>query len=290
VGFLSAVLDVVTPAIMFTLMVALGLDLTTANFARLRRVPQVVAAGLVAPLLLLPAIAVALIWWLRPDPVVEAGVLLVAACPIGGISNTYSYLARASTELSVTLTGASCVLAILTIPLLTGAFEQLLGVSVRVDAPVALLGLQLVSMLALPLGLGMMVRRRWPSWALAHRRWFQGLAWTMLAFLLVTILTIEADRVATMFREVVVFAAVFVAASFAAGWLTGAAVGAQAGDRFTLAAEFAARNIAVATTIAVTMLGRTDFALFGSVYFLLELPLLLMAVAAWRWWDAHPRR
>jgi ACR3 family arsenite efflux pump ArsB len=112
----------------------------------------------------------------------------------------------------------------------------------------------------------------------------------MLALLLVTILTIEADRVAAMFREVVAFAAVFVAASFAAGWMTGSVVGANGADRFTLAAEFATRNVAIAATIAVTMLGRTEFALFGSVYFLTELPLMLSAVAAWRWCDAHLRR
>ena len=35
------------------------------------------------------------------------GLLLVAVCPIGGISNTYSYLARAATALSVSLTGLS---------------------------------------------------------------------------------------------------------------------------------------------------------------------------------------
>jgi hypothetical protein len=34
------------------------------------------------------------------------------------------------------------------------------------------------------------------------------------------------------------------------------------------------------------MLGRTEFALFGSIYFLTELPLMLAAVAAWRWRQA----
>lgn len=58
-------------------------------------------------------------------------------------------------------------------------------------------------------------------------------------------------------------------------------------DRFTLAAEFATRNIAIATVIAVTMLGRTEFAVFGSVYFVTELPLMLAAVAAWRWRQAR---
>lgn len=279
---LKTVVDIGAPALAFLTLLAIGIDLTAADFARLRRRPSVVAAGLLGPVLLLPLIAAALIWWLRPDPVVQAGVLLVAACPIGGISNTYSYLARASTGLSVTLTGASCVLGVVTIPLLTGAFEGLLGVPVRVNAPMALLGVQFVLMLALPLGLGMVLRRHGPDWADRHRQWFHRLAWTMLLLLLAAILMIEADRIASMIQDVAVFAAVFVAASFAAGWLTGTAAGAGGNDRFTLAAEFATRNIAVAATIAVTMLGRTEFALFGSVYFLTELPLMLVAVAAWR--------
>ena len=130
---------------------------------------MVVAAGLLAPLVLLPALAFALIWWFAPNPAVEAGLLLVASCPIGGISNTYSYLARASTALSVTLTGLSCVLAVVTIPLLTGAFQRFQHDALRVDAPVTTLLTQLVFMLALPLAVGMIVRRRWPAWARARR-------------------------------------------------------------------------------------------------------------------------
>ena len=280
---LKSILDVGAPALAFTTLLAIGLELTPADFARMRRIPWVVAAGVFAPLVALPAIALALVWWFRPDPAVEAGLLLVAACPIGGISNTYSYLARASTALSATLTGLSSVLAVGAIPFLSGVFEDVLREPLRVGAPVTVLGLQMVFMLAMPLGIGMAIRRRWPVWAQARRSWFQGLAWFLLALLLLLILTIEARRVASMLREVVLLAVLFVAVSFASGWAAGTAVRASEADRFTLAAEFATRNIAIATAIAVTLLGRTEFALFGSVYFLTELPMMLAAVAAWRW-------
>jgi BASS family bile acid:Na+ symporter len=280
-------LDVGAPVLAFTSLLAVGLELTTADFARLRRIPLVVAAGLIAPLVVLPAIAVALVWWFRPDPAIEAGLLLVAACPIGGISNTYTYLARASTALSVMLTGLSGVLAVGAIPVMSGVFERILREPLRVDAPVAMLGLQLLFMLAVPLGLGMAIRRRWPVWAQASRRWFQRLAWIMLALLLLLILTIEARRVASMLAAVVLLAVLFVVGSFAAGWAAGTAARASEADRFTLAAEFATRNIAIATAIAVTTLGRTEFAVFASVYFLTELPLMLVAVAVWRWRQAR---
>jgi ACR3 family arsenite efflux pump ArsB len=45
--------------------------------------------------------------------------------------------------------------------------------------------------------------------------------------------------------------------------------------------------VAIATAIAVTLLGRTEFAAFASVYFLTELPIMLAAVAARRWRQAR---
>ena len=51
------------------------------------------------------------------------------------------------------------------------------------------------------------------------------------------------------------------------------------GDRFTLAAEFGARNVAIAMAIAVTLLGRIEFARFAVTYSLTEIPLMLAAIA-----------
>ena len=94
-----------------------------------------VVVGLITPLVVLPALALALVWWFEPDAPAAAGMLLVAACPIGGISNTCSYLARASTALSVTLAGLSGILAVAAIPLLTRLFGRVLHQPLRADAP-----------------------------------------------------------------------------------------------------------------------------------------------------------
>lgn len=77
-------------------------------------------------------------------------------------------------------------------------------------------------------------------------------------------------------------AATFVATSFVGGWFVGGVAGASRSDRFTLAAEFATRNIAVAAAIAVTLAGRVEFALFATTYFLTEAPLMLVAVVWFR--------
>jgi ACR3 family arsenite efflux pump ArsB len=53
-------------------------------------------------------------------------------------------------------------------------------------------------------------------------------------------------------------------------------------DRFTLAAEFGTRNVGVATAIAVTVLGRVEFARFAAAFFVTEVPLMLAAVGLFR--------
>ena len=77
---LKAILDVGAPVLAFTTLLAVGLELRPVDFARVRSVPLVVAVGLLAPLVLLPAFALALVWWFAPDPFIAGGLLLVAAC------------------------------------------------------------------------------------------------------------------------------------------------------------------------------------------------------------------
>jgi bile acid:Na+ symporter, BASS family len=276
------VIDFAIPAITFVLLTAVGLFLTPADFLRLRRSPGVVAAGLIGPLLVLPLVAVGLIAAFRPDPATEAGLLLIAVCPIGGISNTYSYLARASAALSVALTGLSSLLALATIPLLTHTFEHVLGLSLRFSAPTSVLVLQLILMLGAPIGLGMLVRGRAPAFANRHRSLFQRVGFGALAALLVFVVAARPHEFLAGLTMAVPMSAVFVVCSFTIGWLVAIIVRADGADAFTLATEFATRNVAIATAIAVTILGRVEFAVFATTYFLTELPLMLLAIAARR--------
>ncbi len=279
---MKAFLDLAVPAVTFLLLLAVGLDLAPADFARVRRQPRVLAAGLLGPLLVLPPLALLLVVLSRPSSDLQAGLLLVAACPIGGISNTYSYLARASTALSVTLTVCSSLLAVVTIPALALAFRAALGHPVGFAAPLPLILAQLLLMLALPVALGMWVRFSRPVFAERSQPYLRALGFGGVAALIVLIVASDPVVFLHGLRDSVPLAATFVAASFLAGWLVGAATGASPPDRFTLATEFATRNMAVATAIALTLAGRVEFALFATTYFLTEMPLMLGAIVVYR--------
>ena len=56
--------------------------------------------------------------------------------------------------------------------------------------------------------------------------------------------------------------------------------GAAAADRFALALALVVRNLGVATAVAVTVLNRTEFAVFAAAYFVAQVPLVV-AAAAW---------
>ena len=81
--------DLLVPALVMFALLAIGLELTAADFGAVRRRGALLAAGLLLPVIVLPLVALLLAVF-RPPVVIGAGVLLIAACPIGGISNTYA--------------------------------------------------------------------------------------------------------------------------------------------------------------------------------------------------------
>ncbi len=285
---MKTLIDISVPVLTFVLLAGVGLDLTVDDFRRVRRQPALMLAGLVGPLFLLPPIAVGLAWAFQPTPEVTAGLLLVAACPIGGISNTYSYMARASTALSVALTGLSCLLCGLTVPAVGRFLEMVTTHSLKLTVPIPTLITQLVLMFTLPVALGMWARRRWADRARQYQPTLQNLAFIGVGLMLVLIISNDPRAFLDELPKTVPLAAVFIACSAAAGWVAAATVTADPRDRFTLAAEFGTRNLGVAIAVAVTMLGRVEFARFAYTYFLTELPLMLVAAALFRRRHAEP--
>jgi predicted Na+-dependent transporter len=79
-------------------------------------------------------------------------------------------------------------------------------------------------------------------------------AFIAMGALIVFVVFDHAGSFVSDLRHTVPLAIAFVVVSFAVGWLVGSVSRGSAADRFTIATEFATRNIAVATAIAVTLL------------------------------------
>ena len=92
----------------------------------------------------------------------------------------------------------------------------------------------------------------------------QWLVFTGIALVLLLVIVDNPRAFLDGLWTTVPIAAAFVVCSMGAGWITAALVTEDRRDRFTLAAAFGTRNVAVAAAIAVTLLGRVEFARFAT--------------------------
>ncbi len=108
-------LNIVLAVVMFG--VALGIKPKT--FVDILKSPKSVLIGILCQLLLLPALTFLLTItfknWLTP--MISLGMILVASCPGGNISNFITSLSRGNTELSVSLTAFNTAACVFTTPL-----------------------------------------------------------------------------------------------------------------------------------------------------------------------------
>ncbi len=106
-------LNLVLAFIMFG--VALGIE--TKNFRELLHNPKSVITGVISQFILLPALTFLLVMLLNPVTGLGLGMLLVAACPGGNVSNFFSSLSKGNVALSITLTAIATILATIMTPL-----------------------------------------------------------------------------------------------------------------------------------------------------------------------------
>lgn len=103
------IINLVLAFVMFG--VALGIQ--PSMFKEVLKKPKSVIVGLVSQLIALPALTFLFIVAFNQyiTPMVAMGMILVAACPGGNISNFMSQLSKANTELSVTLTAITTLVS-----------------------------------------------------------------------------------------------------------------------------------------------------------------------------------
>jgi len=99
------------------IMFGVALDMKFAGFRQLIRKPLPLITGIISQVVLLPLVTFLLIMVLQPSQGVALGMLLVAACPGGNISNFISSLSKGNVELSVSLTAVTTISAIIITPL-----------------------------------------------------------------------------------------------------------------------------------------------------------------------------
>ena len=216
----STGLAVSIPVMVFILTVGIGSDLKWADFKRLAQEPKTILVGLVGQIFVLPAVAFGVAWLFRDNTVVAIGIVLLAASPSGPLSNSLVYVARARTELSVTLTAASGTLGLFTTPLVASLGIRIFaGEHPDISLPILQTIAQIFSLIIVPLLIGMLIRAKWPKFITRHegriRNWC-----ALLMVLAVAVLVIVAwQSLISKLADFAVSGLVFVVVLLIASWI-----------------------------------------------------------------------
>ncbi|MFB6231218.1 MAG: bile acid:sodium symporter family protein [Salinibacter sp.] len=228
------------------IMFGVALNLTVEDFKRLARHPRPALIGVCAQFLLLPAVTFLLVWVLQPRPSIALGMILVAACPGGNISNFMSLNAEGNTALSVTLTAVATVGAVVLTPLNLsfwgGLYPPAASILTGVDVSFGRVFKTVTFILGVPLVLGMTVRRLAPERAQQWSQWMQGLS--ILLFAGIVLFALWANFRYLVGYVGVVFDLVLIhnALALAAGYQFAYWTDLPTNDRRTLALETGIQN------------------------------------------------
>jgi len=106
----------IAPFALAIIMFGLGLGLTITDFSRVIKNPKDFFVGFFSQLILLPIVALGLVFLLNLPTAIAVGLMIIAAAPGGVTSNILTKFANGDVALSVTLTAVTSLVSILTVP------------------------------------------------------------------------------------------------------------------------------------------------------------------------------
>lgn len=99
------------------IMFGIALDIKIDDFKRLIKNPKILFVGLLSQFILLPFLTFILINIIKPYPSFALGMIMIAACPGGNVSNFFSKMANGNAALSVSLTAFATIISLVMTPL-----------------------------------------------------------------------------------------------------------------------------------------------------------------------------
>ncbi len=266
------------------IMFGVALEIKVEHFKKLAYNPKSAFVGVFSQFLALPFITFVLAILLKDyiTPTMALGMILVAACPGGNVSNFISSLAKANVALSVSLTAIATVAAVFMTPLNFSIWGKLYtGVLARADAGELVRPLQIDTMqmfqtvfiiLGIPLILGIFVNYKWPKTTQKMVKPIKR--FSILAFIAIVVLAFvkNFDHFLTAIKFIFFIVLIHNALALLTGYLLARIFKRPFIDRKTISIETGIQNSGLALVL-----------IFNPKIFPPELELGGMAIIA-AWW------
>ena len=159
----QALMSVLLAFIMYGVALELKWEKLKEAFIR----PKAMVIGLISQFVVLPLLTFALVWLWQPMAGIAMGLMLVAACPGGNISNFFSSLAKADVGLSVSLTAVATFACLFMTPFNFSLYTKLHPLTADLAREVSLNPVELFGtvfvILIIPVLLGIVTRKQAPK-------------------------------------------------------------------------------------------------------------------------------
>ncbi|SIO10604.1 bile acid:Na+ symporter, BASS family [Parasphingorhabdus marina DSM 22363] len=237
------------------IMLGMGITLSLADFRRIAQIPKCVGAGVILQFTLMPLAGILIASGMSLEAGLAVGLILVSCCPGGTASNVVAYLARANLALSVTMTMASTLIAVVATPLLTG---WLAGKFVEIDR--WSLFVNMVSIVLIPVVAGVALNRYFPRMTGQISK-ISPLASVIVVVLIVGgIIAASKPLIEQHFGVLLLAVLLLHAFGFALGYLITRWLGFGTGEQRTISIEVGMQNSGLGSSLASTPSFAAQFA------------------------------
>ncbi|MDH4396043.1 MAG: bile acid:sodium symporter family protein [Limnobacter sp.] len=277
-------------AVLAFLMFGIALDTKVADFKRVMKMPVAMAVGIAAQFVVLPAVTFGLTLLLQPGPSIALGMILVACCPPGNISNILTHRAKGNVALSVSMTAISNALSIVLMPLNFAFWAGIhptastLFRSISLD-PLEMAG-HIVVIIALPFLLGIAVSEKLPTIAERFKKPARILSFVcLIGFILAAIAGNRAyflEYVGLVLLAVVLHDAL----AFGTGYVCARLCGLSDYDRRAVSIEVGIRNAGLGLVLIFSFFdGLGGMAVVAGVWGFWD---IIAGLALAGWWSKKP--
>lgn len=271
----NLVTQVFLPLSLAFIMFSLGLALVGADFKRVFTKPKDFLVGAFSQVVLLPLVAFAIVSFWDLDPALAVGVMIIAACPGGVTSNLLTHLARGDTALSVSLTAVISLLSVVTLPVIVGfSIVTLMGAEAPEMNVAKVAGGSFV-IVAVPVLLGMFVRRYAEGFALRFERIARHVSSALFVIIILGAIYSLRDQIAGFFADAGMVALVLNAVMMVLAFYLARFAGLAGPQRIAITLECGLQNGTLAIFVAATLIGNQTMMIPGAVY-----SLVMYATAA----------
>lgn len=228
------------------IMFGVALELTAEDFRKVVKSPKSTLVGVASQFFLLPLLTFLMILFFEPHPSLALGMMMVAACPGGNISNFFSLLARGNAALSVSMTAIATLASILMTPFNFTFWASLYGPTNLILKEVHLDLFEvfriIVLILGIPLAAGMLFRHFKGELAQKISSWIKGFGILFFSAFVVVAFSMNYENFLDFVHLVIVLVFVHNAIALSSGYGLARAFGLSKPDRKSIAIETGIQN------------------------------------------------